>query len=310
MTKNHNTMRSQIRNALEPIRPDTDARERMYHAILKSSAQQVKPKKPWYLRWQVSVGIGAAAMACVMMVIFSAHTRLPQDSTQQLEVLPPTVTEQQPDIPGTEVTRHTQTQTIAMTTDTAQCESTVQADASVPPSMETTQADRDAQPITDTMAHMQNNTEPAGMTTKSSPTQTTNAATQTEPHHAQHPETSPPGTTMASATGATDTTVAVTETAPVTQPTSAQTEPVNDAPPIRQNIYLYNMLTWDKARYQTNYETVDSSTLTYLGAGITDGKDVSDTYTVLVYEIEGVDPSKALAVQYAGENCYYRFTLV
>lgn len=80
--------------------------------------------------------------------------------------------------------------------------------------------------------------------------------------------------------------------------------------PIRQNIYLYYKLTWEGNPYDTDYMEVSSSSLDqYLGYGVTRGNDVEDTYTVLIYSIVGVDPVQQVAVQYAGEEKYYVFTI-
>ena len=80
--------------------------------------------------------------------------------------------------------------------------------------------------------------------------------------------------------------------------------------PIRQNIYLYYKLTWEGNLYDTDYMEVSSSSLDqYLGYGVTRGNDVEDTYTVLIYSIVGVDPVQQVAVQYAGEEKYYVFTI-
>lgn len=42
---------------------------------------------------------------------------------------------------------------------------------------------------------------------------------------------------------------------------------------------------------------------------MTQGSDVDDTYTVLIYSITGVDPRQQVAVQYVGEEKYYVFTI-
>ena len=129
----------------------------------------------------------------------------------------------------------------------------------------------------------------------------------------QQQETQPVVTTAAPQTTAAATTVPKAETtaAPetVTEPPATTASSVETVP-IRQNIYLYYKLTWEGNPYDTDYMEVSSSSLDqYLGYGVTRGNDVEDTYTVLIYSIVGVDPVQQVAVQYAGEEKYYVFTI-
>ena len=135
----------------------------------------------------------------------------------------------------------------------------------------------------------------------------------TVPQKPQQQETQPVVTTAAPQTTAAATTVPKAETtaAPetVTEP-PATTASSMETVPIRQNIYLYYKLTWEGNPYDTDYMEVSSSSLDqYLGYGVTRGNDVEDTYTVLIYSIVGVDPVQQVAVQYAGEEKYYVFTI-
>ena len=140
----------------------------------------------------------------------------------------------------------------------------------------------------------------------------------TVPQKPQQQETQPVVTTAAPQAKPVQTTVAAT-TAPKAETTAAP-ETVTEPPattassvetvPIRQNIYLYYKLTWEGNPYDTDYMEVSSSSLDqYLGYGVTRGNDVEDTYTVLIYSIVGVDPVQQVAVQYAGEEKYYVFTI-
>ena len=116
-----------------------------------------------------------------------------------------------------------------------------------------------------------------------------------------------PQTTAAATTVPKAETTAAPET--VTEP-PATTASSMETVPIRQNIYLYYKLTWEGNPYDTDYMEVSSSSLDqYLGYGVTRGNDVEDTYTVLIYSIVGVDPVQQVAVQYAGEEKYYVFTI-
>ena len=135
----------------------------------------------------------------------------------------------------------------------------------------------------------------------------------TVPQKPQQQETQPVVTTAAPQTTAAATTVPKAETtaAPetVTEPPATTASSVETVP-IRQNIYLYYKLTWEGNPYDTDYMEVSSSSLDqYLGYGVTRGNDVEDTYTVLIYSIVGVDPVQQVAVQYAGEEKYYVFTI-
>lgn len=103
----------------------------------------------------------------------------------------------------------------------------------------------------------------------------------------------------------------VTTAAPVvtTLPETSK-EQETETVPIRQNIYLYYKLIWRNNPYDTNYDEVPGGVLdNYLGYGVTQGSDVDDTYTVLIYSITGVDPRQQVAVQYVGEEKYYVFTI-
>ena len=121
------------------------------------------------------------------------------------------------------------------------------------------------------------------------------------------PQTKPVQTTAAATTVPKAETTAAPET--VTKPLATTASSVETVP-IRQNIYLYYKLTWEGNPYDTDYMEVPSSSLDqYLGYGVTRGNDVEDTYTVLIYSIVGVDPVQQVAVQYAGEEKYYVFTI-
>ena len=142
-----------------------------------------------------------------------------------------------------------------------------------------------------------------------SPTVTTQASElPADTEQPDETETRPQTETTAAATTVPKAeTTAAPET--VTEPPATTASSVETVP-IRQNIYLYYKLTWEGNPYDTDYMEVSSSSLDqYLGYGVTRGNDVEDTYTVLIYSIVGVDPVQQVAVQYAGEEKYYVFTI-
>lgn len=306
----HESMQEKIRSALEPLTPDEAVKNRMYLRILQRTASCQRKKRPWYLRWQVPAGICTVALACVVVIAAAVHTRLPQNGTEQLEVVPPTVT--------AVMKEETQTAVQTQTTFATQAQTSVQSGTKsiVTRSVDAVLADPaesggQTQTITiDTAQDSQSSSEAQnsehkpichGTSVETTPVQTEVSAEYTVPAVVETRSTTASVNTKPVATE--------TQAAMETAPSEESSQIGGDIPPIRQNIYLYNMLSWDGLRYETAYMPVDSRDLVYLGPGVTDGIDVSDTYTVLVYEIDGVDPDEQLAVQYVGENCYYLFTL-
>lgn len=263
-----------LHQVMEQIQPDEDAKDRMYLEIMRRASVAETPPakpKPWYLRWQTSAGACTAALLCVVVVAAAVHGRMPQGGTGQLDIVSPTVTTQASELPAdTEQPDETETR----------------------PQTETTAAE------TGVTVHFAGN---AGAAAESSTVPAEDEIVSpvspeiTVPQKPQQQETQPVVTTAAPET--------VTEP-PATTASSVETVP------IRQNIYLYYKLTWEGNPYDTDYMEVSSSSLDqYLGYGVTRGNDVEDTYTVLIYSIVGVDPVQQVAVQYAGEEKYYVFTI-
>lgn len=266
-----------LHQVMEQIQPDEDAKDRMYLEIMRRASVAETPPakpKPWYLRWQTSAGACTAALLCVVVVAAAVHGRMPQGGTGQLDIVSPTVTTQASELPAdTEQPDETETR--------PQTETTAAAESSTVPA-----EDEIVSPVSPEI---------------------------TVPQKPQQQETQPVVTTAAPQTTAAATTVPKAETtaAPetVTEP-PATTASSMETVPIRQNIYLYYKLTWEGNPYDTDYMEVSSSSLDqYLGYGVTRGNDVEDTYTVLIYSIVGVDPVQQVAVQYAGEEKYYVFTI-
>ena len=285
-----------LHQVMEQIQPDEDAKDRMYLEIMRRASVAETPPakpKPWYLRWQTSAGACTAALLCVVVVAAAVHGRMPQGSIGQLDIVSPTVTTQASELPA----------------DTAQPDET-----ETRPQTETTVAETG---VTVHSAEITAGTA-AGNASAAAKSSTVPAEDEivspeiTVPQKPQQQETQPVVTTAALQTKPVQTTAAAT-TVPkaetVTEPPATTASSVETVP-IRQNIYLYYKLTWEGNPYDTDYMEVSSSSLDqYLGYGVTRGNDVEDTYTVLIYSIVGVDPVQQVAVQYAGEEKYYVFTI-
>lgn len=264
-----------LHQVMEQIQPDEDAKDRMYLEIMRRASVAETPPakpKPWYLRWQTSAGACTAALLCVVVVAAAVHGRMPQGGTGQLDIVSPTVTTQASELP----------------------------------------ADTEQPDETETRLQTEITAAETGVTVHSAGNASAAAESSTVPAEDEivspvSPEITVPQTTAAATTVPKAETTAAPET--VTEP-PATTASSMETVPIRQNIYLYYKLTWEGNPYDTDYMEVSSSSLDqYLGYGVTRGNDVEDTYTVLIYSIVGVDPVQQVAVQYAGEEKYYVFTI-
>lgn len=281
-----------LHQVMERIQPDEDAKDRMYLEIMRRASVAETPPakpKPWYLRWQTSAGACTAALLCVVVVAAAVHGRMPQGGTGQLDIVSPTVTTQASELPAdTEQPDETETRP---QTETGVTVHSAEITAGTAAGNASAVAESSTVPAEDEIVSPEI----------------------TVPQKPQQQETQPVVTTAAPQTTAAATTVPKAETtaAPetVTEPPATTASSVETVP-IRQNIYLYYKLTWEGNPYDTDYMEVSSSSLDqYLGYGVTWGNDVEDTYTVLIYSIVGVDPVQQVAVQYAGEEKYYVFTI-
>lgn len=281
-----------LHQVMEQIQPDEDAKDRMYLEIMRCASVAETPPakpKPWYLRWQTSDGACTAALLCVVVVAAAVHGRMPQGGTGQLDIVSPTVTTQASELPAdTEQPDETETRP---QTETGVTVHSAEITAGTAAGNASAVAESSTVPAEDEIVSPEI----------------------TVPQKPQQQETQPVVTTAAPQTTAAATTVPKAETtaAPetVTEPPATTASSVETVP-IRQNIYLYYKLTWEGNPYDTDYMEVSSSSLDqYLGYGVTRGNDVEDTYTVLIYSIVGVDPVQQVAVQYAGEEKYYVFTI-
>lgn len=281
-----------LHQVMERIQPDEDAKDRMYLEIMRRASVAETPPakpKPWYLRWQTSAGACTAALLCVVVVAAAVHGRMPQGGTGQLDIVSPTVTTQASELPAdTEQPDETETRP---QTETGVTVHSAEITAGTAAGNASAVAESSTVPAEDEIVSPEI----------------------TVPQKPQQQETQPVVTTAAPQTTAAATTVPKAETtaAPetVTEPPATTASSVETVP-IQQNIYLYYKLTWEGNPYDTDYMEVSSSSLDqYLGYGVTRGNDVEDTYTVLIYSIVGVDPVQQVAVQYAGEEKYYVFTI-
>lgn len=281
-----------LHQVMERIQPDEDAKDRMYLEIMRRASVAETPPakpKPWYLRWQTSAGACTAALLCVVVVAAAVHGRMPQGGTGQLDIVSPTVMTQASELPAdTEQPDETETRP---QTETGVTVHSAEITAGTAAGNASAVAESSTVPAEDEIVSPEI----------------------TVPQKPQQQETQPVVTTAAPQTTAAATTVPKAETtaAPetVTEPPATTASSVETVP-IRQNIYLYYKLTWEGNPYDTDYMEVSSSSLDqYLGYGVTRGNDVEDTYTVLIYSIVGVDPVQQVAVQYAGEEKYYVFTI-
>lgn len=274
-----------LHQVMERIQPDEDAKDRMYLEIMRRASVAETPPakpKPWYLRWQTSAGACTAALLCVVVAAAAVHGRMPQGGTGQLDIVSPTVTTQASELPAdTEQPDETETRLQTEIT-AAETGVTVHSAGNASAAAESSTVPTEDEIVSPVSPEI------------------------TVPQKPQQQETQPVVTTAAPQTKPVQTTAAP-ET--VTEPPATTASSVETVP-IRQNIYLYYKLTWEGNPYDTDYMEVSSSSLDqYLGYGVTRGNDVEDTYTVLIYSIVGVDPVQQVAVQYAGEEKYYVFTI-
>lgn len=298
-------IKQKVAQALENIRPDENAKDRMYLEVMRRASVQSAPKKPWYLRFRTSAGLCGMAMAFIVVAVAALHSRMPEDGAEKLSMA---------DLP-----QETQTQTTTAAenigTQLTQSGGTTPASSVTATTVVVTVKE---ERVTQSLAERK--TETAGAAwrpeiTLSQPVESdlcpekTTVAAQTKPSNEQTQKPSV-GTKPAQTAPAEDvkTDLPQTDAPTKTEVAVTMTEPVDI--PIRQNIYLYYALTFQGELYTTDYMPITGSSLTYLGPGVTSGKDVDDTHTVLIYAIDGADQKTQLAVQYAGETEYYLFQAV
>lgn len=289
-----------LRQTMEQIQPDEETKNRMYLEIMRraSAAENAKTaaqkKRPWYLRWQTSTGICTAALLCVVIAAASIHSKMP-DGTNQLEVVPPAAVttavepEERPD---------TETEPAA-TAETTLPETASDAAVQSGVNTETKTIAEEPGDIPEVIEEPADNTAPQTTGKHNTPAVTTAV-----------PQTSKPAETTRAAETSKKADIVTTAAPVVTTLPETSKEQETETVPIRQNIYLYYKLIWRNNPYDTNYDEVPGGVLdNYLGYGVTQGSDVDDTYTVLIYSITGVDPRQQVAVQYVGEEKYYVFTI-
>lgn len=298
MRNHEEQMERRLQQVLEQIRPDEAAKDRMYLEIMRRAASQKTVKKrPWYLRWQTSAGICTAALACVVIAVASFHGRMPQNGTEQLQVVTPkttteAVSEKEPALTQSEYESASRLKTVTTAVFVME---TVQTQI-----ISSGTGNEGTEPSVEELEELQ----PA-VTGQESEQQHRQTVAVTAPAKANVP-------TVQTTVKPSETTVPVqtpsTDEAETTAPADNNISGGSTDVPIRQNIYLYYKLTWGGVHYDTQYAEASGKGLEYLGYGVTSGADTDGTYTVLIYAMEGIDSTQQLAVQYAGEDTYYIFT--
>lgn len=289
-------MQKKIQEALEKIQPTEEAKDHMYLEIMRRSAlediakREKIQKKPWYLRWQTSA-IGTAALAFAIIFTAAIYTRIPQNGDEQVAVIDSeniqtTIVTDETDIPATttdtdvndENAWQGQTATTAVTSENSAIET------------ETTTVTRTV------YSNGDNSSENSDSFTTTASTNITAAVvaqttTQTKTTTVTIAKTTTKKTTKATTAITTRTTTQTTRFTSVqtTDTDAKQTESTTTTTQasltLRQSIFLYYELNWNGVWYDTQYITISSLDISnYLGPAVTEGADVDDTYTVLVYE--------------------------
>ncbi len=287
-----------IKRAFEAMTPDENAKERMLKGIMEKAEQASvqssaeRETLPWYTRFKMPLGYCTAAMACAMVftiaVSNSALLHNNQEGQQMLAVPETTTTtaavQTEAASPTTAKTVETTVKTTAATEKAVAATTTVQTAASTEKeeAIQTTLAAvTDVAPIVTTAQTVISPTiKPvdSSLTTTGIPTELIT--------------TTPTRLTTVTASSA-DTTV---------------TSTVSILPSLYGNLYDFNQVVWAGRSYATDYSIVDFDTLTdFLGSGVATGSESDATYTILVYEIEGLPMEDGFAVQYAGQTAYYAF---
>lgn len=298
-----------IQQALSHLSPDEDAKDRMYYAVLQRASQQPVKKKAWYLRWQTSAGVCAAAMACVVVMLAAVHGRMPQNGSEQLPIvqlqtMATTISDSSSGTLPLQTTGGVDSQPKKTTTISRTVQENADSETETRAASEECQTEMQ---LSATEAPMQ------AVQVTSKEGESHHAATVTEPKETQVSQTQPtakktePTVMVTTAGTATRTEPSEIQPSVTTAALSSEEDP-SEEPPIQQNIYLYHKLTWNDVYYDTQYVETASRGLIYLGSAVTCGESVDDTYVVLVYAISGTDPTQRLAVQYAGKDAYYIFT--
>ncbi|MGN1404080.1 MAG: hypothetical protein ACI4XB_07155, partial [Ruminococcus sp.] len=273
MPNHEEQMERRLQQALEQVKPDEAAKDRMYLEIMRRAAsQETVKKRPWYLRWQTSAGICTAALACVVVAAASLHGRMPQGGTEQLQVVTPetvttgAVSEEAASgtVSGEQTEFRTETVT-AVQSDTEAVQTQAEASDAAYAETESAAVPKADQPAVTGQAPGQVQRQ----TTTAAPAAVTTAV-----------QTEAPAAETTAKSG--ETTASEQETSAAPAVTTAQTDSddlqeTHTDIPIRQNIYLYYKLTWDGVRYDTQYVQTTGKGLEYLGYGVTSGAETDGT---------------------------------
>jgi hypothetical protein len=271
--------------------PDDATKARMFSAIMEQSAatqrqESAEPKKaPWYVRLRIPMGVTAAAMACAMMITLAVgNPLLGNNGSSRQELLAEipdsgivtTISAEHADTTQTSTTTVTSHSTVASTgaTHGAVAATSVGQTASGTPAV-TEVAAAAAEETVETEAVQQTETV---------------AAISTQPVET---ETKPVLTEVTEAPSQVETTTVTRYSA---------------LPSLYGSMFDFNHVSWAGRSYDTTYAEVSSDLLAdYLGSGVAMGDTVSGSYTILLYQMQGVPVEQGIAVQYAGQNGFYLF---
>lgn len=292
-----------IKKAWERLTPDEQAKERMLQGIMaKSAAMEAQEEAsaepraiPWYVRLRVPMGVSAAAMACVMVVTLAVgNPLLVNNGSSRQELL------------GTQPVSGMHTTAPVASADDAEAGAAGTDVTNAPGPVQTTFTTMSSA-LTETSLDNFLNETPA-VTTAVSQTPSVSEVV-TSPTEAVSEPSITTAASVTTLTGGTEVQTTVQTEATVTATTVMAT--VTQLPSLYGDMYDFNHVTWAGLSYDTVYETVPYSRLTnHLGSGVAVGDAVNGSYTILLYEIEGVPVERGFAVQYAGQREYYYFYCV
>lgn len=274
-----------IKKAFESITPDNEAKERMLKAIIEKSQAasenaSVKPENtPWYVKFKAQIGVCSAAAVCAAVFALTVISPGIKDIGDVNNFVVPKQSEE---------IAATQAAVTGITTDTDKKDAafTVAYTTSV------------------SKNHQQ------GENISKNTSTATEVLCVTDAQHSDIVTKAVNTTTAASSLLTTKTTAQSTETHIETSSVSAETTTettVSSYVSLYGNLFDFSHVTWAGRSYATDYaETSYSKIKNILGSGVA-MDDEGNTYTILLYSIDGVTVEDGLAVQYIGNTNYYVF---
>lgn len=273
-----------IKKAFESITPDNEAKERMLKAIMEKSQAasenaSAKPENtPWYVKFKAQIGVCSAAAVCAAVFALTVISPGIKDIGDTNNFVVPK--------PSEEIAA-TQAAVTGITTGTDK------EDAALTVAYTTSVSEN----------HQQ------GENTSKNTTNVSKVLCVTDAHHSDIVTKAVNTTTAASPLLTTNTTTPSTETHTETSSVSAETstETTVSSYGLYGNLFDFSHVTWAGKSYSTDYaETSYSKIKNILGSGVA-MDDEGNTYTILLYSIDGVPVEDGLAVQYIGNTNYYVF---